>query len=244
MVKWLHNNATANEILIIVEGGLDMPNCKDKILQTLLHRFPTNRKGDMYDHFNYNVVSNLTSDDGDHSDEEDNYSPYSKLFIAVHIDTYQDARDGIDGVLVTEDFPVPHTCATQVMLDHLNVSRRPEILQLLKTLATSLPPDAIDRICFYLDPEHFRNSVKRVGISGVSSEYMSDMWQDIISKASQYMDEDGGGTCYIACGSGLGMKSAGLQYESSRIISVAVGGSYTTFSCMSTIGTTRNQNIY
>ena len=36
----------------------------------------------------------------------------------------------------------------------------------------------------------------------------------------------------------------GLQYESSRIISVAVGGSYTTFSCMSTIGTTRNQNIY
>jgi hypothetical protein len=187
MVKWLHNNVPSNEILIIVEAGLDMPNCKDKILQTLLHRFPLNHKGDRYGKFDFNVVSNLTSDD---SDEEDNY-PHSKLFIAVH--TSQGSCDGIDGVLVTEDCPVPHTWATQVILDHLNVARRPEILQLSKTLTTRLPPDAIDRICFYLDPEHFRNSVKKVGISGVSSEYMSDMWRDIISKPSQYMDEDGGG---------------------------------------------------
>ena len=193
MVKWLHNNASSNEILIIVEGGSDMRNCKDKILQTLLHRFPLNRQGDMYDQFNYNVVSNLTSDDGDDSDEDDHSSPYAMLFIAVHIDTSQDTRDGIHGVLVTEAFAEPHKCETQVMLNHLNVSRRPEILQLSKTLRIRLPPDAIDRICFYLDPEHFRNNVNSVGISGVSSEYMSRMWRDIISKSSQYMDEDGRG---------------------------------------------------
>ena len=125
MVKWLHNNTTSNEILIIVEGDFYMPNWKDKILQTLLHRLPLNRKGDSYDQFDYNVVSNFTSDDGD---EEDRYQPYSMLFIAVHINDYQDARNGIEGVLVTEDFKAHDKCKTQVMLNHLNVSCRPEIL--------------------------------------------------------------------------------------------------------------------
>ena len=176
MVKWLHDNTISNEILIVVEGDFYMPNWKDKVLQTLLHRFPLNRKGDSYHQFDYNVVSKFV-------DEEHTYKAYSVLFIAVHINDYRDARSGIKK---------GHKCKTQAMLNHLNVSCRPEILQLSKTLGSHLPRDAIKRICLYLDPKHFRNNIKKVDICSLSFENMAEMWRHFISEQTQYIDEDGG----------------------------------------------------
>ena len=177
-VVFTHNRQTSNEIIVRVDTRephvLEQP---DEIVKVLIRRLPHGPK--------YFVVFNC----GHLGDSDEIY--ISHVVIAIHIEprefTLLDADFDADGLVPDTD-----TLKSDRIVRALDITRRQVLRQFKRWASNRWSAGIMELICRHIESPFVRRNIRRVAVSCISSEKMSQgYWREIVHNGGAYYTGEG-----------------------------------------------------